>query len=117
MPTLNATLENAIAAYLVGVKKMADEHYAKHLTNLVPPTFRAEYGSKYAKILKVDDNGSRCVHSFIALVDVATKGITAKAGDILKPASWSAPARHARGSVFNANPVEGVSAYGPDYLR
>ena len=38
-------------------------------------------------------------------------------GDVLKPASWKAPAKHARGNIFAENPVANVSPYGPAYLR
>lgn len=39
-------------------------------------------------------------------------------GDILKPASWNAPAKHARGNVFDMHGgLKHVSAYGPAYMR
>ena len=39
-------------------------------------------------------------------------------GDVLKPASWNAPAKHARGNIFDAfNGMKYVGPYGPAYLK
>lgn len=38
-------------------------------------------------------------------------------GDILKPASWRAPAKHARGSIYDPNSWGQFSWTGPQYLR
>jgi len=39
-------------------------------------------------------------------------------GDILKPASWAAPAKHARGNIFDqAGGMAHIGPYGPNYLR
>jgi len=39
-------------------------------------------------------------------------------GDILKPASWKAPAKHSRGNLFDSNKGLGmVGPQGPAYLR
>lgn len=52
--------------------------------------------------------GSRSVHSF---VNRAT-------GDVLKAASWNAPAKHARGNILNADfGRSALSDYGIKYLR
>ena len=53
-------------------------------------------GSKYIKVIRKDNQTS--VHSFIVNTDKDKKF---KYGDILKAASWNAPARNfARGNVF-----------------
>lgn len=53
-----------------------------------------------------DEDGklaSRSVFAFIAAKDVSTKSLgDVKQGDILKPATWKAPAKHARGNLFDA---------------
>tara|TARA_B110000238_G_scaffold143741_1_gene155038 strand:- start:590 stop:733 length:144 start_codon:yes stop_codon:yes gene_type:complete len=36
-------------------------------------------------------------------------------GDLLKPASWSAPAKHARGNILNGS--ASYDSYGPNYLK
>jgi len=39
-------------------------------------------------------------------------------GDILKPASWKAPARHARGNLYDPhNGLSRITEYGPEYLK
>ena len=59
-------------------------------------------GKKYAKIVStVEGNGGTGVHSFI---DMST-------GDILKAASWQAPAKGIRGNI--TNPDGGRSALYP----
>ena len=41
-----------------------------------------------------------------------------KTGDVLKPASWKAPAKHARGNIFDkSNGLGSIGPYGPAYLR
>ena len=55
-------------------------------------------GSKYLKIIR--DDGQTSVHSFIVNTKTDKKF---KYGDILKAASWNAPARNfARGNVFES---------------
>lgn len=56
-------------------------------------------GSKYLKI--ITNNGTqRSAHSFICIRDMGKF----TSGDILKPASWAAPARNfARGNLFQGD--------------
>ena len=61
--------------------------------------FKMELGRKYWKIH--DGNG---VHAF---VDRNT-------GDVFKPAGWSAPAKHVRGSIFSSK-TTWFSWTGPNY--
>ena len=68
-------------------------------------------GNSYTKICR---KGS--VHSFIAMKDINTKSIQCRKGDVLKAASWKAPANHARGSVFEPKTTENFNWTGPDYL-
>lgn len=64
-------------------------------------------GVRFAKIIAIDRLGRR-VHSFIDLHN----------GDILKPASWKAPAKHARGNILDADGgLKLIGPYGPAYLR
>ena len=37
-------------------------------------------------------------------------------GDILKPATWKAPAKHARGNIYEDDRMQFMTAYGPAYM-
>lgn len=95
------------ADFLEGVQALVNESF-KHYPSLTPPTVKAEVGRRYIRILT--DGGPKGQRMAWGFVDKTN-------GDILKAAGWKAPAKHARGNIFNANPYEGVSAYGPAYLR
>lgn len=102
------TLDNQMLPLL---QTMRDEYYKKNYTNLTPELITISYGNKYAKFIKRyagDTYG--CVYFFVNLEN----------GDILKAASWAAPAKHARGNIFTS-PNYGVGnvvgVYGATYLR
>ena len=65
-----------------------------------------EDGRKYVKLVS-NRNGSRSVWCF---VDKAT-------GSIFKPASWKAPAKHARGNILVPESYSDYQWTGPHYLR
>lgn len=70
--------------------------------------FIAENGRKYTKIISVGRNGmtGRSVHAFVD-----------KAGNVYKPASWKAPAKHIRFNLRDLDTVD-VDPYGSYlYLR
>jgi len=43
------------------------------------------------------------------------KGTLVCKGDLLKPASWSTPAKHSRGNIFDG--TDCWEFYGPKYLK
>ena len=67
-------------------------------------------GSKFVKV--VNENS---VWGFVAKKDGVHKGLPMKAGDVLKAASWRAPAKHTRGNIFDKN-QNYFRWTGPDYL-
>tara|TARA_Y100001949_G_scaffold52338_1_gene44053 strand:- start:548 stop:907 length:360 start_codon:yes stop_codon:yes gene_type:complete len=67
-------------------------------------------GSKFVKV--IHDNS---VWGFIAKKDGLHKGLPMKVGDVFKPASWRAPAKHVRGSIFDTN-TNWFRWTGPNYL-
>jgi hypothetical protein len=104
---------DALVKFVEGVQEISNDYFAKHLTRLVPDLYQVEGGKKYIKISKTDNGGegSKSVHSFIVTVDDPRKG--QRMGDVLKPASWKAPARHARGNIFSdKNGLEAVNDHG-----
>ena len=66
-------------------------------------------GRKYTKVLQ----GSS-VWGFIANSDGKLKGIPHKKGDVFKAASWRAPAKWARGNIFDGGKFYRWT--GPNYL-
>ena len=72
-------------------------------------TYDVKWGRKYAKIVTGNTRGGRGMSVF-CFVDRTN-------GDILKAASWKAPAKHARGNVLRADRLDAVGRYGANYLR
>lgn len=70
-------------------------------------TIEVKPGRKNIKIVRID--GQTMVHCFI----------DAETGDIYKAASWNAPAKHARGNIFDDGFGIGtaVNEYGAAYLK
>ena len=85
----------------------ADEMFSK---------LSVQEGRKYLKIVKTDNQET--VWGFIVKEDEAVKAgsHTFKAGDILKAASWNAPARNKpRGNIIQGD-FSWVRWTGPEYL-
>ena len=68
-------------------------------------------GRKFIKVVE----GNR-VWGFVAKIDGTHKGLPMKRGDILKAATWRAPAKHSRGSIFDKEMHKSFSWTGPNYL-
>lgn len=66
-------------------------------------------GQKYMKII---DGGS--VWGFVSMWEGVLKGTLVCKGDLLKPATWSQPAKHSRGNIFDG--TDKWNFYGPNYL-
>jgi len=70
-------------------------------------TFSVNFGRKYAKITSRDANGAGGgVWGFVEI----------ESGNLLKAASWSAPAKHARGNIADASYGNNYTWTGPNYL-
>jgi hypothetical protein len=82
-------------------------------------------GSKFVRIMSTEtplsptEKAKQSIYAFVAMVDSETKSLgTVKAGDVMKPATWKAPAKHARGNIFDAaNGLGTCNSYGPGYLQ
>jgi len=72
-------------------------------------------GKKYAKIVQ----GNSSAYCFVAKGNFTTKGLgTVFNGDLLKPASWKVPAKHARGNLYDeASWDKAFGKYGMHYLK
>jgi hypothetical protein len=69
-----------------------------------------DVGSKFIKLKSKD-----CVWGFIARADGELDGVPYKRGDLLKAATFRAPAKHSRGNIIDGTAKWDV--YGPNYLR
>lgn len=86
--------------FFKGVVAMLNEHQQKHQQY---KEILLSEGSRYSKITV-----GTSVWCFVDKTN----------GDVLKPASWKAPAKHARGNIFDEhNGLKYLTPYGPAYLR
>jgi hypothetical protein len=116
---MRTTDEKAIE-YLNGnpiVKKFIDEVNEKRKEYYKGNSFMdgktdliIEIGNKYIRLW----SGTSC-WGFISRVDGDLKGAPIKKGDLLKPATWKAPAKHARGNIIDGTAQ--WSEYGPSYIK
>lgn len=97
--------DSAFSYYMIEVLSNAKNTYKNSPSANVDVTFSE--GGRYNKVI-ISTWGSRSVHSFVDRIS----------GDILKASSWTAPAKHARGNIFDADSGRSaLSAYGVKYLR
>jgi hypothetical protein len=103
------TFEAALASFVSGAQAIMDEHKAKHFPNIPRDVLTVSMGRRYAKIVRTSECGNhRSVHCFVDRTN----------GDVLKAASWKAPAKHARGNIYREdNGTGSMSPYGAAYLR
>ena len=63
-----------------------EQDFKSHYPNSDPYKFSIESGRKYHKIVMETESQSKSVHAFV----------DKKTGEVYKPASWKAPAKHVR---------------------
>ena len=117
-------LNERIAEFVrVADEKSVQDWGSRGYTFSKPPQHRADYiSAKWCRVVVMEErNGvyaSASVYAFIALQDYSTKALGAgRAGDIMKPATYKAPAKHARGNVFDMDFEKCLTSYGPVYLK
>lgn len=100
------TLE-ALNEFVASVNAMLSEANKGLSTGYV---VEASVGKKNAKIIRTNVHKGVVtdIRSAFCFVDMSN-------GDILKAASWSAPAKHARGNI--ANGAKDLTRFGAIYLR
>lgn len=96
---MDANFETALQTFFAGVEKISNGRPAISRAAV----FEMQILRKYARIMRDDS-----AHCFVDLTN----------GDVLKPASWKTPAKHARGNIFDAaNGLGSMGVFGPAYLR
>jgi len=101
-PNFDATLREFIAY----CQQISDTYMDQHYSALSKEQFSAMEGGRYVRIVR-SGSSSRSVHVFIDKTN----------GDILKAASWNAPAKWARGNIFDRASWKTIGPYGASYLR
>ena len=107
MTTSKAVDPVTLHAFVEAAQKVINAEQEKNFPSLPRTLLSIEIGRRYARIVKSSGSFDRSVYCFVDLVN----------GDVLKAASWKAPAKHARGSVHDENLTSGLTAYGAQYLR
>jgi hypothetical protein len=93
--------KTAFATWLAGAQDIINRYMASQFPTLGVPQLSARHGKRYIAIVRIDGLNSSCVDAFI---DTTT-------GDVLKAASYRAPAKHARGNIFDEK--HGLGMMGP----
>lgn len=103
-PDLKADIIAQIQKYCDLVTELNRQYYQDMgYTFEAPPVATAVFGSRYARIMKGGN-----VHTFIDL----------KNGDILKAATYKAPAKGARGNILAEDAGRSaIDHFGANYLR
>ena len=109
-----------VHSFLSGAQGILNNYYATNfgdsphtMANIPKLEIDNPNAPKYLRIASVKRGAdgtvnARSAHTFI---DRTT-------GDVLKPASWQTPAKHARGNVHDAsNGLKNMGPHGPAYLR
>ena len=100
-------LDLSIQEYCEYLKSKWEERAARAGFTHVTRNYTYEIGRKYAHIIQSDSN-SRSSHSWVVIGD----DNKFKLGDILKSASWNAPARnYERGNVLTGD-WQAIDCYG-----
>lgn len=96
----------AVERFLDGAQAIVDADHAAHYPNIPGTTLSLEWGRRYVKVVAAY-GVQRSVWAFLDQTN----------GDVLKPSGWNAPAKHARGNLFDETGGLGrVGPYGPAYL-
>jgi hypothetical protein len=103
---MNNDIQAALTKFVDSVQVMQDEYMGKNFPSLGRELITVERGKRYAKLVR-GEGIDRCVYCFVDLTN----------GDILKAATWKAPAKHARGNILAVDPISAVNAHGANYLR
>ncbi len=116
MDTKNITEQ--IETFRVALENMLLEYRNARFPTLPAPTVEISTGKRFARIIKKDGGHWGCRSTARTHSRVFAYGfIDLSNGDLLKAASWKAPAMHARGNIFNQDILSGCGPYGMAYLK
>ena len=111
-PTTNGlSFDEAMETLLVKIQENYDGRHGGRFGYKGALDLSLKPGRKFVKVIE----GSS-VWGFVSLVNGEHKGAPIFVGDIMKAAGWRAPAKHSRGSIFDAEMHKSFSWTGPNYL-
>lgn len=97
-----------LARFVAELQLMINEHFAKGYPNLTPSRIEIDpKGRKFVRLWSVD--GGHNGRSAFCFVERST-------GNVFKPATWKAPAKHSRGNI-SEHASESCTVYGAKYLK
>ena len=96
----NATLEQGIETFIENANKIRKAYFLK--------SYSKEFEEIHGTYLKLKKGGRK--YAKIVTGTSVFCFIEKETGDIYKPASWSAPAKHARGNIHNNKGEGSLSA-------
>lgn len=104
----NPTISNQFSIFVLKCQELIDAHFTKNFSNLTPGKLTVNEGRRYWKVVCTSDGGSgqAGVYAFVDKND----------GAVYKPATWRAPAKHARGNVSEEKISHFMTSHGPVYL-
>ncbi len=106
-------------SWLAACQDGLDDHMKTNFPRLEREELVAGQGGRYIRINNVTRNpkfGQPNEQEFLR--NSAWAFVDRTNGDVLKPASWRAPAKHARGNIFDeSNGLAAMGPYGPAYIK
>jgi len=101
-----ADFNKALNEWLKKAQAIIDDNHERSKYNFEPDKLELMEGRRYFRVVRVGVNNlHRSAYCFVDRTN----------GDVLKPAGWKGPAKHARGNIFTDH--IGVGPYGAHYLR
>lgn len=101
--------DKRLEEWVASCQRIINAHFEKNYAGkLAPYKLTIRKGKKYVKIIQNEHDNGGSAWAFVNMHN----------GDILKPASWSAPAKHARGNIFDEHKgMKWMGVYGAAYLK
>lgn len=123
--TPTKTFAEALKKWHEAAQKIIDDYdITNNYTSLEREVLVLDESTKYVRVWKCRESEAKAgrrgsAYAFIAKVDNTTNALgNVKAGDVMKPASWKTPAKHARGNILDEfNGMSMIGPYGPAYLK
>lgn len=116
------TFDELVAEFLQKITKISEDNLKG--TTLKPPIYKADIGEKWVRVYRHRYDGEdkpyvrESIYAFIAVTNFENRTLgKIKAGDIHKPASFSQPAKHGRGNLFEPDYPKCMTPYGITYLK